>query len=216
MTRRDFLHLLPFHLSTFSPPFTFSPVGAPTSGAPTLVYPLWCTHSGTPTLVHPLWYAHSGAPTLKHPLWCTHQWCTHSGESLYPLESHCLHWRVIISTGESLPPLESHRLHWRVIVPTGESLTPTNLHQLSPFFHHLFFTSCIQRDIPTFCSSSPTKGLQNHNLNQINHGLDGDHETKIQQIYREVYVLEVLNSNAPTPESMPVSLSYPLNDPFLS
>ena len=112
------------------------------------------------------WCTHSGAPTLKHPLWCTHQWCTHSGESLYPLESHCLHWRVIISTGESLPPLESHRLHWRVIVPTGESLTPTNLHQLSPFFHHLFFTSCIQRDIPTFCSSSPTKGLQNHGLNQ--------------------------------------------------
>ena len=174
-----------------------------------MVHPLWCTHSGAPTLVRPLWCAHSEAPTLVHPPVVHPLWrvIVSTGESLSPLESHCLHWRVIISTGESLPPLESHRLHWRVIVPTGESLTPTNLHQLSPFFHHLFFTSCIQRDIPTFCSSSPTKGLQNHGLNQINHGLDGDHETKIQQIYREVYVLEVLNSNAPPQESQPVSLS---------
>ena len=34
-------------------------------------------------------------------------------------------------------------------------------------FHHLFFTSCIQRDTPTFCSSSPTTGLQNQVFNQI-------------------------------------------------
>ena len=72
-------------------------------------------------------------------------------------------------------------------------------------------TPAFKHDIPTFCLSSPTTGLQNHVLNQIDHRLMVSWiSIKIQQIYRKVYVLEVLNSNAPTPESMPVSLSYPL------
>ena len=82
-----------------------------------------------------------------------------------------------------------------------------------PFFLSttLSSTPAFKHDIPTFCLSSATTGLQNHDLNQIDHRLMVSWiSIKIQQIYRKVYVLEVLNSNAPTPESMPVSLSYPL------
>ena len=92
--------------------------------------------------------------------------------------------------------------------------------QLDGSASHPFSTTfssppAFKHDIPTFCLSSPTTGLQNHDLNQIDHRLMVSWiSTKIQQIYRKVYVLEVLNSNAPTPESMPVSLSYPLNYPF--
>ena len=125
----------------------------------------WCTHSGVPTLVHPLWYTHSGAPTLVRPLWCAH---SEAPTLVHPpvvhplwrviaptLESHCIHWRVIVSIGESLSPLESHCLRWRVIVSTGESLSPLESHWLPPISTNCHLFSTTFSSPPAFNVTSP-------------------------------------------------------------